>query len=786
MQPGSILQPAPSSLRAPPCAVVARLDHLVQQSLIHSTLKLVVSLWLACLSVTSHAETSLDAFLQKNCIACHGPQEQNGEIRFDKASQDLSTNRELLEKVFGVLRAGEMPPRDAEQPESREVDEVLRILRDQLAAMRAPTVLKRLTRFEYTNTINDLFGASFNLDDLLPPDHAETGFDKFGESHLMSPHQVMAYLKTARFVAERILPDNRPVQTTWEFDVRHFHGSGRGDFRNEDAHVLSTFYPWRSNLHFSIKPDSYDRFVIPEFGRYRFVLNAQMIRSENDEILGINLGDPRYPTNFQKIGRVPLPAGANQVFVELTLKAGDEVSFTFDSARTWTTGAKPQKYEGPQVRFTRAEITGPIIDAWPTSAHKMILPEPNMSAEEIVDQITQLLLGQPLEPAEREGFVDIVASKQASGAPDAAVARTALIALLTSPQFIYKSESNNLSDVELAFRLSYFLWNSAPDEQLLAAAKSGLLRKSPAKEVDRLLRDDKADRFVDDFTRQWLGLDKVDDLGPDKRVYKKVTTLQVAAMAREGTEFFRHILDNDLSVRLFIDSNFILANDRLAKFYGLPKIEGDHFRSIPLPTGSERGGLIGQAGFLKLTSTAFSTSPIRRGAWILKNLYNQQIDPPADLVIEEPDIRGSQTIREAIQKHQASPSCSRCHAKIDPLGFALEYYDPIGRERKEYQLVEVKSKETVEISKQPIDAVMRLPDGRELRDMRSLKQVLLEDQEQIIKGITGKLISYALGRETTVADDAMINDVFEASASSDHSLRATIQAIVAHAEFQRK
>ena len=218
----------------------------------------------------------------------------------------------------------------------------------------------------------------------------------------------------------------------------------------------------------------------------------------------------------------------------------------------------------------------------------------------------------------------------------------------------------------------------------------------------------------------------------------------------------------------FIDSDFVMVNDRLARFYGLPKVEGDNFVPVKLPEKSERGGLVAQAGFLKLTSTDFATSPIHRGSWILKNLYNERIEPPADVLINEPDIRGTTTVREAILKHQQLKSCSRCHSKIDPLGFALEYYDPVGRKRNKYRHVEEIPAENdktaftkkIKFTEVPIDASMVLPDGREVHDLPTLKTALMADRESIIKGIIGKLISYAHGREVTRSDDPYINEVF--------------------------
>lgn len=753
---------------------------------------------------TLRAETKLDQFFTQNCVACHGPEEQQGGVRLDKPVDTLLANQELLETITTLIEAGEMPPEEAPQPTAESVAEAVKVLQKQILTQRPANPLKRLTRAEYTNTMRDLFGVEFDFTGLLPPDHVEHGFDKFGSAHLMSPHQVMAYLKTARFIADRVLPDAKPRTRTWEFDVRHFHGSknfatgGGGDYRDGDDYVLTGFRPYRSNLHFSIDPESHDQFVIPAFGVYRLEVKAQSEKSKEGEVIGINQGDGRHPTSFQMIRRIAMPHGSKGFTTDVTLKSGDMLAFTFDSARVPGRSLEKKPHTGPAMRFSHLKVTGPLTDQWPTAAMKAILPRPNMEPGEIVDHIALLMMQQPLAAEDREAFVDIARQQARSGASMTATARSVLIALLTSPHFIYKSESSELTAVQRAYRLSYFLWNSAPDAELLSAARSGVLSKDPSVQVERMLSDAKAGRFVDDFTRQWLQRDKVDDFGPDVRVFKNVRRMTVDSMGREGRELFRHLLENDLSMEHFIDSDFVMANDRLARFYGLPAVEGDDFVPVKLPAKSERGGLVAQAGFLKLTSTDFATSPIRRGSWILKNLYNERIEPPADVLINEPDIRGTTTVREAILKHQELASCSRCHSRIDPLGFALEYYDPVGRKRDQYRHVEelpaVKEGTTftkkLQFTNVPIDAAMKLPDGREVRDLPTLKAALMAalmaDKERILKGILGKLISYAHGREVTRADRPYIDAVFDSIAKEYFSLRAAIHAIVAHTAFGKK
>jgi len=747
-----------------------------------------------------HAEPKLEQFFAQNCVKCHGPEKQKGKVRLDKPVGALFADEELLETIATVLEAVEMPPEKERQPTAAARAEALQIIHNRILNQRPANPLKRLTRAEYTHTIGDLFGVNFDFTGLLPPDHVEHGFDKFGGSRLMSPHQVMAYLKTARFVAERVLPDDKPETRTWEFDVRHFHGSknfatgGGGDYRDGNDYVLTGFRPYRSNLHFSIDPESHDQFVIPAFGVYRIEVKAHSDKSREGEVIGINIGDGRHPTSFRNIRRIPMPHGSKGFTTELTLTAGDQLAFTFDSARVPGRSLEKHEHKGPAMRFSHLRVTGPLTEKWPTSAMQAILPKPDMKPGELVDHLALLLTQRPLSAEDRPAFVNIAKKKRASGAPPAAIARSALIALLASPHFIYKAESSKLTGVERAHRLSYFLWNSVPDAELLAAAKAGSLAKDPSAHVERMLKDAKAGRFIDDFTRQWLHRDKVDDFGPDVRVFKNVRRMTVDSMGREGRELFRHLLEKSLSMEHFIDSDFVMANDRLARFYGLPAVEGDAFVPVKLTSKSERGGLVAQAGFLKLTSTDFATSPIHRGSWILKNLYNERIEPPADVLINEPDIRGTTTIREAILKHQELESCSRCHSKIDPLGFALEYYDPVGRKRSEYRHVEeldAKDKGTafqkrIKFTKVPIEAAMKLPNGREVRDLPTLKAALMADKAHILKGIIGKLVSYAHGREINLADRPHVDGVFKSIAQKDFSLRAAIHAIVAHPEFGRK
>jgi hypothetical protein len=506
----------------------------------------------------------------------------------------------------------------------------------------------------------------------------------------------------------------------------------------------------------------------------------------------VTLGDPRYPTNFKKIDRLLLPNDATSFSIDLMLRKGSQVSFTFDSASTWNVGQNPENYKGAKLFFTKVKVTGPIYEQWPTVAERRILPKTAGDAGRLTDHLVTLLTHRSLPAADMAEFTQLARRRLDATGSKKAASRSLITAILSSPYFLYKHETPTLDDLSLANRLSYFLWNSAPDSELVELAKAGQLQSTEVltEQVTRMLSDPKADRFCEDFTRQWLQTDKIDDVGPDERVNKKVTTLQIDALAGEAKAFFQEILANDLSMLNFIDSDFIMVNDLSARFYGFRGVTGRAYRRYELSEESERGGLIGQAGFLKLTSSTFETSPIQRGAWILKNVYGENIDPPADLKIEEPDVRGATTVKEVMAKHQNTDTCRRCHAKIDPLGFALEHYDPLGRWRDEYQHVEQlnisNDKETVQTTRMPIETESTMLDGRTLSSMSSLKEVLMEDKEAVLKGILSKLVSYSMGRETGIEDEPMMDQLYDEISEQDFSLRAAILAITAHEAFRRK
>ena len=762
------------------------------------TTGLFCALVVACPAVA--ADDPLTKLAGGFCIKCHGQDDPEADLRLDRLDASIFEDAARLETLIEVIAEKQMPPRKVKQPTDELRNDAVTFLKGQLHGVAGPGLLKRLTREEYTNTINDLFNMHFNLTELLPPDPPGEGFNKWGDAQRMSPHQVDSYLKTARFIADRLVLDERPTQRAWEFGLDQFEGSGRGDFKTDTAFVLSTHYPWRSNLHFYLPDDPKRLFRIPRYGRYWIQADVTVRNSKQAETISLSTGDPRYPTNFKKIARVVLPPDGESIFLDLTLTAGTFLSFTYESAATWNVGKTPQDYKGRQVAFSKVRITGPITETWPTSAEQRVFDGDrfrSLAAEDtraFAEHVIGVLLNRSVPESDLTAFEQLTAQRlDATGSPQAA-ARTLLTAMLSSPHFIYKHETETLDDVALAHRLAYFLWNSVPDATLLDLVRSGKFGtgEALARQVERMLDDPRSDRFCEDFTRQWLQTDRVDDVGPDDRVHdkKQVTFMKIRELAKEPKAFFKEILQHDLSMTNFIDSDFAMVNDETAEFYGYDAVTSRAFQRVPIPKHSERGGLIGQAGLLKLTSSKFATSPILRGTWVLKNIYGQKLNPPPDLVFDEPDVRGAETVKEVIKQHKSTETCNRCHAHIDPLGLALEHYDEMGRWRDEYHHVETASLENKDQSLKrrtaPIDSTATLPDGRTINSMTELKAVLMDDRKQVLKGILSKLTSYALGREIGFRDEAMIDEIYNRIAEHDYSLRAAIHAIVEHESFGRQ
>jgi len=387
------------------------------------------------------------------------------------------------------------------------------------------------------------------------------------------------------------------------------------------------------------------------------------------------------------------------------------------------------------------------------------------------------------------------ASRAGLAASPVAVASPARVAGPTAGPAVGRTGSTTLDDYALASRLSYFLWSSMPDEQLLKLADEHKLREPGVihEQVERMLGDPKAKAFTENFAGQWLSLRAIDATSPDPKLYPEYDDILKTAMAKETLLFFNEVLKNDLSLTNFVSSDFTFLNARLAKHYGIPGVEGTEMRKVALPPESHRGGVLTMAAILKVTANGTTTSPVLRGAWVLERILGTPPPkPPADVEAIEPDIRGATTIRNQLAKHRRNPTCASCHTKIDPPGFALENFDVIGGWRDHYRSVGsgapaiVNGQRMRYLNGPPVDAGDVLPDGRRFNNIDEYKQLLLDDKDQLARALAQKLLTYGTGAAPTTADQPEIETIVRNVREKKYGFRSLIHEIVESSVFQSK
>ena len=472
----------------------------------------------------------------------------------------------------------------------------------------------------------------------------------------------------------------------------------------------------------------------------------------------------------------------------------------------------------PGVAFRWMEVEGPIYDQWPTAGHKLLfdgLPlkagknggvevvstNPTKDADRLLRAFLQRAYREPATEEDVQRFLGIIngALKTGSTFTDAMIAGYS--GVLCSPAFVCLEEKpGRLDDRALATRLSYFLWNSEPDETLRAVAARNELHKPDVlrAQATRLLADPKSRRLVDAFLDYWIDLRKNNATSPDAGLYADyyLDDLLVESATAETQLFFNEVLRNDLPASNIVSSNFAFLNERLATHYGLPHVDGVALRRVALPADSVRGGLMTQASVLKVTANGTTTSPVVRGAWIMERVLGRPPPPPPPNVpAVEPDTRGATTIREQLDKHRKLATCAACHAKIDPAGFALENFDVFGGWREQYRALGEgehlpgfgKNGQPFTFHEGPVvDASGKLPDGRKFADIRELKRLLLADNRQIARNLTRQFIVYATGAPVHFGDRPQVEQILDQTAAKGYGVQSIVQAIVQSELFQTK
>jgi mono/diheme cytochrome c family protein len=779
-------------------------------------------------------------FFEQYCHACHAGAEPEGEFRVDTLSPDFDdkANRTKWQKVLEQLNAGTMPPPGKPRPAAKEADALAAWIDGQVEAAETArqatqgrAVMRRLNQVEYQNTVRDLLGVNVDLKDILPVDLSPGGFDTTAETLHMSSYQLNGYLAAANRVLEAALAGGpRPNQVKRRIDVKNEAATRRYDvYRHLDDGVAIFSSDLASNIQIVLW-----NFLTRDPGRYRFRISAYAYQSEKPVIFHVNggtnnLGDPPY-----LIGYFEAPPGEPTVIeFEEQMEAGRNIRLLVD------TGVRPRdllrlgggaNYQGPGLVVQWVEMEGPLGDGWPPRSYRLLFgdmpqapvpgnpdrrevvsEQPLADAEAILRRFTRRAFRRAVTDDDIRPFVDRVRAKLDEDYSFEQALRVGLKSVLVSPDFLFLRESIRpagdlastgglaqspaLDEFALASRLSYFLWSSMPDEDLLQLAEQGKLSRPDMlrAQVERMLHDPRAKAFTENFAGQWLGLREIDATAPDRQLYPEYDPLLRSSMTKEVYLFFDEVLKNDLSLTNFVSSDFSVLDERLAAHYGIPGVQGLAFRKVSLPPDSHRGGVLTMAAVLKVTANGTTTSPVVRGSWVLDRILGTPpARPPADVEAVEPDIRGATTIRDQLARHRQVATCAVCHVSIDPPGFALENFDVIGGWREHYRSIGEGTPVSVSGRRMPykhgplVDAGDVLPDGRVFRNIDEYKQLLLSDRDQLARALAVKLLTYATGVPPTVADRANIEAIVGAARDKEYGFRSLIHELVQSEVFLSK
>jgi mono/diheme cytochrome c family protein len=782
------------------------------------------------LAATSARAQPLDAsaktFLQTHCLACHGGAKPKGGVALDKLTADLANkaNRDTWLAALEQLKAGTMPP-DGKDPPAKDVAALSAWVHMRLEAAEAErrakqgrATARRLNRVEYENTVRDLLGIDVGLKELLPPDATANGFDTSGDAHHVSQFLMESYLEAADKALNFAIANNpKPppvVKKRYSLkDERIVKISTESVYRaTDDALIMFSSSAWNSI--------TVGQFYPPDRGKYRVRISAQAVQSDGEPVaFRVDAGPMLMGTKNHLVGYFDAPADAPKVFEFVDhFEARDHFRISpygLANAQTVTkTGA--EKYTGVGLAVQWVEVEGPLHDSWPPESHKRIfgglpqIPAPVFnnrarvevtSKNPVADAATTLhafaarAFRRAVNDDDINPYLEIVKKRLAEKYSFEAAVRVGLKAILVSPEFLFLREKvGKLDDFAIASRLSYFLWSTMPDTELLTLAVAKKLSDPPTlrAQVERMLNSPKARQFTENFVGQWLNLREIDFTAPDFRLYPEFDEALKVAMLDEAHLFFGELLKSDLSVSHVVASDFTFANGRLAKHYGIANVFGMEMRRVKLPPDLHRGGFLTMAAALKVSANGTNTSPVVRGAYVLERILGTPpAPPPAGVPAVEPDIRGATTIRDQLAKHRSTPSCNTCHTKIDPPGFALESFDVIGGWREHYRSIGNGKPVFIEGRRAMYSEGKRIDpsdvyNGTKFANIDELRQILLKDKEQLARALAEKLVTYATGAAPTALDKAEIEAIVKTARDKDYGLRTLVHEVARSKLFQHK
>jgi mono/diheme cytochrome c family protein len=786
---------------------------------------LLVTAGMAGLRADEAAPAAVRAFFEQHCLKCHSGDNPKGDLTLEPllrgASNDAATlRRNVLEKI----ETGEMPPKAKPRPAAEEriaaadwLTAAITAEEKSSPAAEGRTVLRRLNRVEYENTLRDLLGVPVRVRELLPPDAAAAGFDNVGEALHTSSFLLERYLEAAEEALDQTIangpqPQAKKERVTLDAAYQVKQNSDKVFRRGENGRI--TMF---SSSHWQAAT----LFWLEKRGRYRFRMAVSAAQSDGRPVVfSAHTGGGGDGAQPELAGYFDGPAGEPKVF-EIEAFMEPKMSLTirpYGLATAHQIEKHPdKKWHGPGLAVDWVEMEGPLNDQWPPASHERLFSglkqmtagsqnwgprvevqssDAEADAARSVTAFARRAFRRPVRRDEIEPFTALVTRRISQGSTFEQAMRAGLAAVMTAPQFLFLNEMpGRLDDFALASRLSYFLWSSMPDDELIAVAESGKLREPAVlkAQADRLLGSPKTAAFTENFTGQWLRLRDLDFTEPSHLLYPEFDEMLKVSMLREVHLFFDELLRNDLSLTNFLASDFSMLNGRLARHYGIPGVEGWEFKRVPLPPDSHRGGVLTMAAVLKVTANGTNTSPVLRGAWVLDNIFGQPPKPPPpDAGSIEPDIRGATTIREQLDRHRRSEACASCHVKIDPPGFALESFDVIGGWREFYRStgngkeVVIDGQRMSWLQGPAVDASGVTPDGQKFAGVDEFKQLLLADPEPFARALTVKLLTYATGSVVEATDQREVTAILGQAKAAGWGFRSLLHAIIESRLFLEK
>ena len=764
------------------------------------------------------------ALLDEYCVACHNARTRTAGLMLDRADvRQVAAGAETWEKVVRKLRSGAMPPPGRRRPDPQALDAFVTGLEAELdaAAAARPDPGRRpdhrLNRFEYGNAVRDLLDLEIDAAALLPPDESDHGFDNIAEVLSMSPTLLGRYLFAARRISQLAVGDPTTGPAVETFRVSR--GLRQDERMSEDL-------PRGTRGGLAV------RHYFPLDGEYvvkvrlgRNFTNSQIRAIATREEIDVLLDGVRI-TRFTLGGRCadatddPACTGSGIYRTsryQLTADEALEVRFdapagmhtlgvAFVKKSVLTEGPPPtllpprhtsSTYEAPRMDVDFIRLEGPFDPTGPgdtASRRRIFVCRPDGTgaeaeaacAREILGGLARRAYRRPVTDADVETLLAFYDAGRSEGGFERGI-QEALTRLLVSPQFLFRVERDpadvaaggvyRISDLELASRLSFFLWSTIPDDELLAAAETGALREPGVlgAQVGRMLADPRASALARNFGGQWLFVRNLRAVDPDASAYPEFDDNLREAFQRETELFLEHQIRDDRPLAELLTADHTFLNERLARFYGVRNVYGAHFRRVAMPD-PRRAGLLGHASILTVTSYATRTSPVVRGKYLLDNILGAPPPPPPPNVpaLEETGAAGAgASIREQMEQHRQSPACASCHQRMDPLGFALENFDGIGQWRDRD-------------GGAPIDASGLLPDGTAFTGPADFREALLERRGEFVRTVTEKLLTYALGRAVGAHDMPAVRRILGESASDDHRWSSLILGIVESRPFQMR